>query len=269
MPDQDKVFAGSIPALYDRLLVPLIFQAHAEELAARVAREAPSDLLEIAAGTGAVTRALAPRLGADCRYYVTDLNEPMLAQARSRQGEDARISWRAADALALPFEDRSFDVVCCQFGVMFFPDRVAGYREALRVLRPGGRFLFNTWDRVEKNELTAFVLRATAELFPDDPPSFFGRTPHGYHDPERIRADVAAAGFREIGIEAFEGRGTAESAAEVALAHVEGTPFRNELEARGASLGDVTAHVTRRLTEAYGPGPVSGRTGSLFVTARA
>ena len=148
MAESDKVFAGSIPKFYDALMVPLIFETYAANMAELVAAFSPDTVLETAAGSGAVTRALAPRLKSDVRYVVTDLNQPMLDYAAARQGADGRIEWRQADALALPFDDASFDVVCCQFGAMFFPDRVAGYADARRVLRPGGRFVFNVWDRI-------------------------------------------------------------------------------------------------------------------------
>src|SRR5579871_3012591 len=146
----DQVFAGSIPENYDRYVTPLIFEPYAADLAERAAALAPRAVLETAAGTGVVTRALAPRLPHGARYVATDLNQPMIDYAASRQPAGARIEWGQADALALPFEDGAFDLVCCQFGVMFFPDRIAGYREARRVLRPGGRFLFNVWDRIEE-----------------------------------------------------------------------------------------------------------------------
>ena len=143
MAETDMVFAGSIPKFYDTLMVPLIFEVYAAHLAELVAASSPGSVLETAAGSGVVTRALVPRLGADACYVVTDLNQPMLDFAASRQGADSRIEWRQADALNLPFGDATFDVVCCQFGAMFFPDRVTGYAEARRVLKPGGRFFFN------------------------------------------------------------------------------------------------------------------------------
>ena len=146
MATSDTVFAGSIPDIYDRLLVPLIFEPYARDLAERVAATKPRLVLETAAGTGAVTRALAASLG-DARIVATDLNQPMLDHAKARHSGNARIEWKQADALALPFEDQTFDVVVCQFGAMFFPDKVQGYREALRVLKPGGRFFFSVWDR--------------------------------------------------------------------------------------------------------------------------
>jgi ubiquinone/menaquinone biosynthesis C-methylase UbiE len=143
MSESDKVFAGSVPENYDRYLVPLVFESFAQATAQRIAALAPSAVLETAAGTGAVTRALTPRLSPDASYVVTDLNQPMLDYAARRQLADSRITWRKADAQALPFEDATFDLVCCQFGVMFFPDRQLGYREAKRVLKPDGCFLFN------------------------------------------------------------------------------------------------------------------------------
>jgi ubiquinone/menaquinone biosynthesis C-methylase UbiE len=138
MSESDKVFAGSIPENYDRYLVPLIFESFAQDIAQRVAALSPSAVLETAAGTGVVTRAVTPRLSPDASYVVTDLNQQMLDYAVTRQVADSRISWRKADAQALPFEDAAFDLVCCQFGVMFFPDRQLGYREAKRVLKLGG-----------------------------------------------------------------------------------------------------------------------------------
>ncbi|MFQ5567465.1 MAG: class I SAM-dependent methyltransferase, partial [Paracoccaceae bacterium] len=205
MSGSDKVFAGSIPDIYDEFLVPLIFEDLAGDLARRMALRAPGDVLETAAGSGVVTRAAARRLGRSARYTATDLNQPMLDRAARMQGEDARITWTQADALDLPFADGSFDVVLCQFGAMFFPDRVKGYAEARRVLRPGGRFLFNIWDRIETNEFADAVTGAVGELFPDDPPLFLARTPHGHGDVAVIRAELAAAGFTEISIDTVTG----------------------------------------------------------------
>ena len=172
MPETDKVFAGSIPENYDRYLVPLIFESFAQDIAQRAAALSPR-ALETAAGSGVVTRALTPRLSPDASYAVTDLNQPMLDYAATRQAADNRISWRQADALALPFEDAAFDLVCCQFGAMFFPDRQSGYREAKRVLKPGGYFLFSVWDRIEENVFANDVTNALAEVFPGDPPRFW------------------------------------------------------------------------------------------------
>src|SRR5882757_328574 len=201
MSESDKVFTGSIPENYDRYMVPLIFESFAQDIAQRAAALSPRAVLETAAGSGVVTRALTSRLSPDASYVVTDLNQPMLDYAAGRQAADRRISWRQANAQALPFEDAAFDVVCCQFGAMFFPDRPAGYREARRVLKPGGRFLFSVWDRIEENIFADDVTNALARIFPDDPPRFLARTPHGYHDTALIRSELEEAGFSRVVIE--------------------------------------------------------------------
>jgi ubiquinone/menaquinone biosynthesis C-methylase UbiE len=205
----DKVFAGSIPQIYDRFLVPLIFEPYARDLADRLAKAGPQDLLETAAGTGVLTRAVAARFPVSTRITATDLNQPMLDYARTRLSGDSRIAWKQADALALPFGDQSFDAVACQFGAMFFPDRVAGYKEARRVLKPGGHFIFNVWDRISENDFADVVTQALADIFPDDPPRFLARTPHGYHDVDQIRADLKAAGFANASVDAVDARSKA------------------------------------------------------------
>ncbi len=269
MPDTDSVFAGSIPDVYDDYLVPLIFEDFAADLAARVAGGHPATVLETAAGSGVVARALAPLLPPASRYVVTDLNQPMLDRAARRQpGGGAPIDWRQADALALPFEDDSFDTVCCQFGVMFFPDRVAGYREAHRTLRDGGRLVFNTWDRIEENHFAECVTDAAAELCPEDPPRFLARTPHGYHDTARIAAELAEAGFDRIEIDTLTRDSRADSPRIPAIAYCQGTPLRTEIEARGdGALERVTEHAARAIAARFGPGPISGRIRGHVVTA--
>lgn len=268
MATSDKVFAGSIPKFYDTLMVPLIFEAYAAHVAELVASFAPRAVLETAAGSGAVTRMLAHRLPTEARYTVTDLNQPMLDYAASCQGADDRITWRQADALALPFDDDSFDLVCCQFGAMFFPDRVAGYAEALRVLRPGGRFVFSVWDRIEENAFADDVTKAVATLFPHDPPRFLARTPHGYHDVAQIRDDLGRAGFTNITITTHEKQSRAPSARDVATAYCHGTPLRNEIESRDAGLME---HATERATKAiaarHGEGPVTGKIQAHVIVA--
>jgi ubiquinone/menaquinone biosynthesis C-methylase UbiE len=264
----DKLFAGSIPEIYDRFFVPLLFEAYASDLAERLVRAKPREVLETAAGTGVLTRAIAARLPADAHIVATDLNQPMIDLAATRQAEDRRIDWRQADALRLPFEDEAFDVVACQFGVMFFPDKVQAYREARRVLRPGGRFFFNAWDHIGANEFEDVVTEAMAAVFPDDPPRFFARTPHGYHDPAKIREELAAAGFGEISIESVDRTSRAGSPRDAALALCQGTPLRNEIEARDAKrLEEATKAAADALARRFGSGPIEGRIRALVVTA--
>jgi ubiquinone/menaquinone biosynthesis C-methylase UbiE len=263
----DKVFAGSIPEIYDRLLVPLIFEPYAHDLAERIAKGNPKAVLEIAAGTGVVSRAMAARLPADARLTVTDLNQPMLDHAKARQNDD-RIEWKQADALALPFADASFDAVACQFGAMFFPDKVQGYREARRVLKPGGRYLFNVWDRISENEFADVVMQALATVFPDDPPRFMARVPHGYHDIEQIRRELNAAGFADIAIEAVDHRSRAASPRDPAVAYCQGTPWRSEIEARDATrLEEATQRAAEAMAHRFGSGAVDGRIRAFVITA--
>jgi ubiquinone/menaquinone biosynthesis C-methylase UbiE len=267
MASADTVFAGSIPEIYDRFLVPLIFESYALDLAGRVAAAMPQNVLETAAGTGVLTRAMAARLPGEVRIIVTDLNQAMLNQAAARQS-DARLTWRQTDALALPFEDGTFDVVACQFGVMFFPDKVQGYKEARRVLKPGGHFLFNVWDKISENEFPDTVTEALAEIFPNDPPRFMARTPHGYHDTGQIREQLTAAGFSRISIDAVDHRSKASSPRHPAVAYCQGTPLRNEIEARDASrLEEATNKAADALARRFGNGPVDGRIRAFVIAA--
>jgi ubiquinone/menaquinone biosynthesis C-methylase UbiE len=268
MSEADKVFAGSIPENYDRHMVPLIFAGFAEDIAQRAASAAPHNVLETAAGSGVVTRALAPKLAPDARYTVTDLNQPMLDYAAARQAADSRITWRKADALALPFADGAFDAVLCQFGAMFFPDRQAGYREARRVLKPGGRYLFNVWDRIEENVFADQVTNAVAELFPNDPPRFLARTPHGYHDTALIRSELEQAGFSSLTIETKAAQSRASSPRLVAIAYCKGTPLRNEIEARDASkLETAIDHAAAALAKRHGHGAVAAKIQAHVIVA--
>lgn len=232
MSEADKAFTGSIPENYDRHMVPLIFQSYAQAMAPRAAALSPRAVLGIAAGSRVVTRALAPRLSKDATYVVTDLNQPMLDYAAPQQPADNRISRRQADALALPFGDATFDLVCCRFGAMFFPDKQAGYREARRVLKLGGRYLFSVWARIEDNVFADDVTNALAEVFPQDPPRFLARTPHGHHDTALIRRQLEKAGFASVAIDTRAEQSRVPSTREVAVADWHGTVLRIEIEAR-------------------------------------
>jgi ubiquinone/menaquinone biosynthesis C-methylase UbiE len=264
----DKVFAGSIPEIYEQFLVPLIFESYARNLAERLAETKPQDVLETAAGTGVLTQAIASRIPVHARIVATDLNQPMLDHARTRLPHDGRVEWRQADALALPFADQTFDAVACQFGVMFFPDKLQGYKEARRVLRPGGHFFFNVWDRISENEFADVVTEALATLFPHDPPRFMARTPHGYHDAERIRQELNAAGFSNISLDAVDGKSKASSPRDPAIAYCQGTPLRNEIEVRDASrLEEATQKATEALAQRFGTGAIEGRIRAFVITA--
>jgi len=266
----DKVFAGSIPELYDRLLVPLIFEPYAADLATRIAKVAPRDVLETAAGTGALTTAMVSRLSTKTRIVATDLNQPMLDYSSAKPSLRGRVTWQQADAEALPFDDAAFDVITCQFGMMFLPDRVKGYREALRVLRPRGCFLFNVWGRISDNHFADVVTEALTALFPQDPPLFLARTPHGYHDVARIREEVTAGGFENVSIATVDHTSKAGSARDVAIAYCQGTPLRNEIVARDPSrLEEATNMAEAALAKRFGSGAIEGLISAHVITARA
>lgn len=172
MQNLDKNFIGSIPEFYDTYLVPLIFKEYADDLASRVLAGTSNKILETAAGSGVVTRALANKISSSSEYIVTDLNQPMLDHAQAQQPHRDNLTWQQADALNLPFDDHQFDVVICQFGVMFFPDKLIAYSEVNRVLKPQGRYIFSVWDCIENNVLADLVTQAAGTVFPDDPPMF-------------------------------------------------------------------------------------------------
>jgi ubiquinone/menaquinone biosynthesis C-methylase UbiE len=266
----DKIFSGSIPKLYETHLVPLIFRAYADDLARRLASRAPRRVLELAAGTGVATRALSAALPAGVDIVATDLNQAMLDHALSI-GTARPVVWRQANAMKLPFAEREFDVVVCQFGVMFFPDKARAFAEARRVLRPRGIFLFSVWDRIEENEFAESVTAAMETAFPQDPPRFLARTPHGYHDQATIGRDLAQGGFEESPeIITVAQRSRAASARGPAVAYCQGTPLRNEIEARDASrLGEATDIAAQAIAGRFGNAAVDGKIQAHIVSVRA
>jgi ubiquinone/menaquinone biosynthesis C-methylase UbiE len=265
--DTDKRFAGSIPELYDQYMVPLIFERYAADLAQRLASRPVTRVLEIAAGTGVVTRKLASVLHDDVAIIATDLNPAMLETAAAI-GTSRPVQWRPADAMQLPFVNGMFDAVVCQFGVMFFPDKAKAFAEVGRVLGPGGVFIFNVWDRIEANEFADTVTTALASVFPDDPPRFMARTPHGYHDRATIARDLASGGFTAVPrFDTLTARSRAASARDVAVAYCQGTPLRNEIEARDASrLDEATEVAAAAIARRFGSGAVEGMIQAQVVT---
>lgn len=264
----DTVFAGSIPAIYEQYLGSLLFQPFAEDLAARLKGIVRGRVLETAAGTGIVTRMLAKMLPPETAIVATDLNQAMLDMAQTKL-QASNVTWRQADAQTLPFEDGSFDAVVCQFGVMFFPDKQAAFREALRVLRPDGLFLFNVWDSLGANPMSKAVSDQAIALFPDDPPRFFERTPFGYFDEDRIRGELQRAGFETVRIEQVEKTSRAPSARDAAMGLVQGTPLRGELEARAPGrLDEITDKAAAALAERFGKDGFENRMRALVALAR-
>jgi ubiquinone/menaquinone biosynthesis C-methylase UbiE len=264
----DQAFLGSMPAIYDRCLGPVLFEPYAAELAERLKNLKTGCVLELAAGTGILTRALSKLLPEGVSIVATDLNPAMLDYAASRL-EDTRAVWQAADAQCLAFEDHTFDVVACQFGVMFFPNKVAVYSETRRVLKPRGRFVFNVMDRIEENELSHVMYETLRGLFSEDPPSFAVRTPHAYYDVNTIRIELEQAGFRCRTIETLQRRTTgALSPRDIAVGFCQGTPMRYEIEARDAArLGEATDAVARAIARRFGQSPTQAKMQAHVVVA--
>ena len=267
-PPGDRAFSGSIAQLYERYMVPMIFEPYARDLTARTVSLDPSSVLEIAAGTGVVTRHMAAQLPEHVTIVATDLSQPMLDHAISI-GTSRSVTWQQADAMRLPFGDESFDAVVCQFGAMFFPDKAAAFAEARRVLRPGGTFLFNVWDRIEDNEFADCVTQSLAQLFPTDPPRFLARLPHGYCDPTAIASDLSQGGFTGAHVfESVTAQNSAESPRAVATAYCTGTPLRNKIDARNASiLREATDIATVAIGQRFGLGQIRGKIQAIVTAA--
>lgn len=249
MPGAPNQFVGEIPHWYDTELGPNIFADYAADIAARAAALRPARTLELAAGTGIVSRKL--RDGPSGDLVVTDLNAPMLEVARRKFGPGEKVRFETANAMALPFEDGSFDLVVCQFGVMFFPDKAASFREARRVLKPGGRYLFNTWGTHAQNPFARIAHETVLEFFPIDPPGFY-RVPFSYADPAVTLEDLSAAGFGDV---THEGVPRQKRVGDVrAFAHglIHGNPLIDEINTRGGDADKLVAAVEARFRSAWG-----------------
>jgi SAM-dependent methyltransferase len=261
--EQDRLWANSMPEAYDRWLAPSVFGPFATDLARRAARLRPVRVLEIAAGTGVLTRELLAALP-DADITATDLNDPMVAFGSRRVPGAA---WQQADVMDLPFADREFDLIVCQFGVMFFPDKPAGFGEMRRALRPEGRLLFNTWATIDTHGFAAALATAVERAFPEDPPAFLVAVPHGYPDLGQVRADLAAGGLECVSAETVTLQGRAGSAADIAIGFCTGTPLRMAIEDRG-DLAASTAIISEEMTRLLGGGPVSAQMTAYAIEAR-
>ena len=268
MKEDHAQFAGSIPAAYDRYLGPVLFQTYAEDLAARLQVPENGSVLELACGTGIVTRELRNRLPATVKLIASDLNEPMFQQAALKFAEGEAVEWRQADACSLPFGDGIFDAVVCQFGIMFVPDKALAAREARRVLKPGGVFLFNVWDAIEHNELCRIAHETIAGYFDKDPPTFY-QVPFGYHDHDEIRRVLGEAGFRDVRIDVVDKLSGASRAEDTAIGLVQGNPVSVTILERDPSLLPViTNAVTAALKSRFGEANLRAPLRAIVVEAR-
>lgn len=252
MSDKFSVFTGSIPEHYDRGLGPIIFADYAADISARVAARGPEHVLELAAGTGIVTRRLRDALPDDTHLTASDLNAPMLVVAAEKFVSGEQVDFHMANACELPFEDDAFDCLVCQFGVMFFPDKDLSYREAHRVLRPGGTYILSVWDAMDANPFARVAYDTIAGFFDTDPPQFY-KLPFHYFDREAIAASLRGSGFGDIAIEELKLEKEVPSTARFAEGLVYGNPVVEEIRERGtASVEDVTNAVAEALVAEFG-----------------
>jgi ubiquinone/menaquinone biosynthesis C-methylase UbiE len=261
-------FSGSIPAAYDRYLGPILFQPYAEDLVTRLRVNKAGSVLELACGTGILTRVLRTHLPSKVKLIATDLNEPMFRQAAAKFGKNERVRWSEADACDLPFDDQKFDAVVCQFGIMFVPDKALAAREAYRVLKRDGLFLFNVWDAMRHNKLGELAHRTIVSYFEKDPPTFY-QIPFSYHNRAEIRRILKRAGFREIKTEVIAKIGKANRAKDVARGLVEGNPVALTIAKRDPSLlPTITGAVTAAIARRFGKRDIRAPMRAIVVRAR-
>ncbi|WP_165836267.1 class I SAM-dependent methyltransferase [Taibaiella soli] len=259
-------FSGSIPVNYDDGMGEMFFEPYATEMSNRVALLQPSAVLEIACGTGRLTKYLSQQLpGAS--ITATDLNPAMLEFAQKRFSGLSNVRWEIADALSVPFADQSFDCVVVQFGVMFYPDKIQGFRESFRVLRSGGKFIFATWKSLADNEIAQIANDTVKIFFPNDPPVFFN-IPFSYYDKDQIRKDVMNAGFGSVEIEDLSLSGSNISAENAARGLFDGTPIINFLNERAPDkIPEIKQRFVDAITKVYGKDHLSIPSSALIVTA--
>jgi ubiquinone/menaquinone biosynthesis C-methylase UbiE len=268
MTDANAAFAGSIPERYDEYLGPLFFEPYAVDLAARLRLDAGDALLELACGTGIVTRHLVAGLPRGASLTATDLNEAMLAIAQKKIDHTEPVTWQAADACALPFGDDWFDAVVCQFGLMFFPDKPLALREAHRVLHPGGSLLFNVWDSFAENPLGRIAHDVIARFFTSDPPGFYN-VPFGMSDVGAIETMLHDAGFAFVEAETKAVTARSVSAHHAATGLVTGTPVVHAIHDRAtASPEAIIAAVSTALAAEGGEAPLALPMRAHIFTAR-
>ena len=262
-------FDGGIPQNYDDGLGPHIFEDFGARLARQVADSAPGRVLELAAGTGIVSRMLRDTMPSDGRLTATDLNEGMLEVARQKFSTDEQVEFRVADAQSLPFEDSTFDVIACQFGIMFFPDKQASMREALRVLRPGGKYVFNVWSSFEHNPFARLAHGVVETLFPNDTPGFY-KLPFSYDDCTKIESSLRKSGFDDVSVELCRIDKQVADFELFAQGIVFGNPIIEEIRERGVTTPEaVKASVVNAFREVFGPEPATMPLRSLLITASA
>jgi ubiquinone/menaquinone biosynthesis C-methylase UbiE len=261
-------FGGLDLEHYDSILGPAQLEAVAAELSARLPVNPGGDVLELACGTGILTRQVRERLDPARRLVATDLSSAMIEFARRKLGTEG-IEWREADMAALPFADAAFGAVVCSLGIMFVPQKDNAYREARRVLREGGQLLFNTWSGLADNPQARIAAEVMEALFPGDADMQFAKIPMGYHDLRVIRGHLAQAGLREVAIEKRAIPVRCESAQRYSTGFIKGTPRGLLISQRGRSPDEVVEKVAEALARAGGSAPLELKAHILVIEARA
>jgi ubiquinone/menaquinone biosynthesis C-methylase UbiE len=248
-------FIGSIPEKYDRYLGPLFFEPYAQDIITRIDPKPVRAVLEIACGTGRVTRHLINHFPAPVEIIATDLNADMLSIAKTIN-TDKRVDWEVADAQNLQFEDGRFDLVICQFGFMFVPDKAKAFSEAWRVLAPGGCLLFNFWDKLERNPLSSLGNKTVNEFFPEKPPIFL-QIPFSLYDEKLVHTMLKEAGFQDIDIQLVVKEGTSPSAKDAATGLIKGSPLFGFINQKNPALPDsMVEAVEKQFAKAFGTSPL-------------
>ena len=263
----NAAFVGSIPENYDQHLGPVLFEPYATDLASRVNVPPKASVLEIACGTGIVTRHLRDSIPADARLTATDLNQAMMDYAAQKFRPEENVAWKQADATDLPFPDQSFDTVVCQFGLMFFPDKPNAAAEVYRVLKPGGAFLFNVWDDIEVNDLARTAHAIILKFFPENPPDFYD-VPFSFHEHQAIKSLLFGAGFHEIELFVIPHTSVIHSARDVAHGLIHGNPVITAIKERDESKAPaVEAALAAAISNQFRDSPVKARMQALVCTA--
>jgi ubiquinone/menaquinone biosynthesis C-methylase UbiE len=251
--DNSAEFIGDIPTHYDHGLGPVLFVDFADRLTSACCDGTPTNVIELAAGTGIVSRKLRDRLPPEASLLVTDLNAPMLEVAKGKFADGENVDFEVANAMELSFGDAQFDLMVCQFGVMFFPDKPAAFREASRVLRPGGRYVFNVFSAMQENPYSQVAYGIPAQFFPGEPPGFY-KVPFHYGNPEKVREDLKAAGWQDVTHETIQLKKKLVNPEGFARGLVYGNPLIDEIRNRGGVDPEtVTAAVLRALNVTFGP----------------
>ena len=267
MPTENVAFVGSIPENYDRDLGPTLFEPYAKDLVERVKVPEDGSLLEIACGTGIVTRRLRDRLAPSVKIVATDLNEAMIKFAAQKFRANENIEWKPADALNLPFNDKSFDAVVCQFGLMFFPDKQQGVNEAFRVLKPNGQYLVSVWDDIERVDLAKATETVIKQFFPENPPDFYD-IPFSFHQQDKLHSVLTTAGFRDIKIDVVPFPCVSASACDAAHGLIHGNPVISAINERDASKApEIEAALAEKIAAQFGATPVNARMQAIVCTA--